>query len=74
MSITENIIKLKAEIPAHVTLVAVSKTKPNEDIEEAFSVGQRVFGENKVQDLAAKAEALSDEIQWHFIGHLQPIK
>ena len=71
MTIAKNIQKFKAEIPAEVRLVAVSKTKPNEDIMEAYEAGQIIFGENKVQDLAAKAEVLTPEIQWHFIGHLQ---
>ena len=65
---------IKSGIPQEVILVAVSKTKPNEDIMEAYHKGQRVFGENKVQDLAAKAEALPKDIQWHFIGHLQTNK
>jgi len=72
--IAAKIKELTAEIPAHITLVAVSKTKPNSDILEAYEVGQRVFGENKVQDMAAKAEALPQDIQWHFIGHLQTNK
>ncbi len=71
MTIAKNIKNFKAEIPTKVKLVAVSKTKPNEDIMEAFEAGQIIFGENKVQDLAAKAEVLNQEIQWHFIGHLQ---
>lgn len=73
-SIANNIIKLQSEIPKGVKLVAVSKTKPNKDIQEAFDAGQRIFGENKVQDLAKKAEELSSEIEWHFIGHLQTNK
>ncbi len=61
--------------PAAVTLVAVSKTKPVEAIREAYAAGQRVFGENYAQELATKAEALSDlDIAWHFIGHLQSNK
>jgi len=72
--IADQIRKIKAEIPSDVKLVAVSKTKPNEDIMEAFAAGQRIFGENKVQDIAAKAEALTNEIEWHFIGHLQTNK
>jgi len=54
-----------------VTLIAVSKTKPNEDIMALYSHGQRDFGENYVQELVAKAEALPKDIRWHFIGHLQ---
>jgi PLP dependent protein len=71
MSISEAIKKLKQEIPSDVTLVAVSKTKPNEAILEAYHSGQRDFGENKVQELVAKAEALPKDINWHMIGHLQ---
>ena len=72
--IAENLKKIKATIPTEVTLVAVSKTKPNEAIMEAYDAGQRVFGENKVQDLALKAELLPKDIQWHMIGHLQTNK
>jgi len=74
MGIAENILKLKSELAEGVTLVAVSKTKPNEDILAAYEVGQRVFGENKVQELAAKYEQLPKDIEWHFIGHLQTNK
>lgn len=74
MSVSENLNKIRNTIPDHVQLVAVSKTKPNEDILEAYSVGQRVFGENKVQDLAKKYEELPKDIKWHFIGHLQTNK
>jgi pyridoxal phosphate enzyme (YggS family) len=69
--IAENLNKVLNTIPSEVTLVAVSKTKPNSAIIEAYESGQRVFGENKVQDMAAKAEALPKDIQWHMIGHLQ---
>ncbi|NPA44651.1 MAG: YggS family pyridoxal phosphate-dependent enzyme, partial [Chlorobi bacterium] len=71
MSIQNNIKAIIAEIPKNVKLVAVSKTKPNEDILSAYEVGQRIFGENKVQDLVKKYEELPKDIQWHFIGHLQ---
>ncbi len=74
MSIAENLEKIKSDIPQGVTLVAVSKTKPNSDILEAYQVGQRVFGENKVQDLTKKFEELPKDIEWHFIGHLQTNK
>lgn len=74
MSIADNISQLKSSIPEQVTLVAVSKTKPNEAILEAYSCGQRVFGENKVQELAQKYESLPQDIQWHMIGHLQSNK
>lgn len=74
MQISENILKFITEIPSNVKLVAVSKTKPKEDILEAYNVGQRIFGENKIQDLAKKYEDLPKDIQWHFIGHLQSNK
>jgi len=72
--IKENLINTKNSIPANVTLVAVSKTKPNELIKEAYSSGQRIFGENKAQELKNKAEVLPKDIEWHFIGHLQSNK
>ena len=72
--INENLTTIKQSIPSHVTLVAVSKTKPNELIEEAYSSGQRIFGENKAQELKNKAEVLPKDIEWHFIGHLQSNK
>ncbi len=59
------------ELPEHVTLVAVSKTKPNKAILEAYNAGQRVFGENKIQDMVTKWEALPKDIEWHMIGHVQ---
>ena len=69
--INEKLATVKKNIPSNVTLVAVSKTKPNELIEEAYNAGQRIFGENKAQELKNKAEVLPKDIQWHFIGHLQ---
>lgn len=74
MSVTENIDKVKAELPQYVQLVAVSKTKPAELILEAYNHGQRTFGENKVQEMARKYEELPKDIEWHFIGHLQSNK
>lgn len=74
MSIAENILKIKNEIPENVKLVAVSKTKPDAAILEAYEVGQRIFGENKVQELVDKYERLPKDIEWHFIGHLQSNK
>jgi PLP dependent protein len=74
MSISENINKIKSEIPKNVKLIAVSKTKPNEDIMQAYNVGHKLFGENKVQDLVKKYETLPKDIEWHFIGHLQTNK
>jgi len=71
MEIQERLTTFLQTIPNSVQLVAVSKTKPDEMILEAYNSGQRVFGENKVQDLAAKSPRLPNDIQWHFIGHLQ---
>lgn len=69
-----NIEHLRAELPANVLLIAVSKTKPIEAIEEAYAAGQRAFGENYVQEITEKQPALPADIQWHFIGHLQSNK
>lgn len=71
MTITQNLDQLNKQLPDHVTLVAVSKTKPQEAILEAYQAGQRIFGENKVQEMTEKYEALPKDIQWHMIGHLQ---
>ncbi len=71
MSVAENLKSIKRELPEDVCLVAVSKTKPNALIEEAYAAGHRDFGENKAQEMQAKAEDLPKDIQWHFIGHLQ---
>tara|TARA_R110002012_G_scaffold303710_1_gene505711 strand:+ start:10119 stop:10775 length:657 start_codon:yes stop_codon:yes gene_type:complete len=71
MSIKQNLQDIKSQIPEHVTLVAVSKTKPNSDIMEAYNAGQRIFGENKIQEMADKYEALPKDISWHMIGHVQ---
>lgn len=71
MSIIENIEKLKNNLPQGITLVAVSKTKPNEAILEAYEAGQRVFGENKIQEMTLKWETLPRDIEWHMIGHVQ---
>ncbi len=73
-TISENIRHYLDLIPKNVKVVAVSKTKPNVDILEAYNQGQRIFGENKVQDLTQKAEVLPKDIVWHFIGHLQTNK
>jgi PLP dependent protein len=69
--IKENLQRILTELPKDVTLVAVSKTKPYEAILEAYASGQRIFGENKVQEMAQKSEELPKDIQWHLIGHLQ---
>lgn len=72
--ITEALKTVLEGIPDHVTLVAVSKTKPVSDILEAYQAGQRVFGENKVQELTEKHPLLPNDIEWHMIGHLQTNK
>ncbi|GAB1449855.1 YggS family pyridoxal phosphate-dependent enzyme [Bacteroidota bacterium] len=74
MSIAANIQKIREEIGPQVKLIAVSKTKPNEMIQEAYNAGQRAFGENKVQEMVAKFEQLPKDIEWHMIGHLQSNK
>ena len=74
MSIKENLDKLRSGLPASVSLVAVSKTKPPETVLEAYDAGQRIFGENKVQELVSKQPDLPEDIQWHFVGHVQTNK
>ena len=74
MSIESNLLSIKATLPEHVTLVAVSKTKPISDLLEAYEAGQRIFGENKIQEMAEKWEAMPKDIQWHMIGHVQTNK
>ena len=66
--------KIRATLPKSVTLVAVSKTKPVSDLQEAYDAGQRIFGENHALEMRDKHEALPKDIQWHFIGHLQTNK
>jgi pyridoxal phosphate enzyme (YggS family) len=74
MTLTNRLKEIQSKIPENVTLVAVSKTKPAEMILELYNSGQRVFGENKVQELCDKYEVLPKEIEWHLIGHLQTNK
>ena len=74
MGVVENLQQLKSKLPKQITLVAVSKTKSNKAILEAYSQGHRIFGENKVQELVKKHEDLPKDIQWHMIGHLQSNK
>ena len=74
MSIQENLKTIEATIPAHVTLVAVSKTKPVGDLQEAYAAGMRDFGENKIQEMCDKYEVLPKDIRWHMIGHVQTNK
>lgn len=71
MSIADHLQKINSTVPNHVTLVAVSKTKPVSAIQEAYDAGQRVFGENKIQEMVEKYDQLPQDIQWHMIGHLQ---
>ncbi|WP_299097834.1 YggS family pyridoxal phosphate-dependent enzyme [Winogradskyella sp.] len=71
MSIKNNLQNIISSIPEHVTLVAVSKTKPVSDLMEAYNAGQRIFGENKIQEMADKHEQMPKDIQWHMIGHVQ---
>lgn len=71
MSIKENLHHIKSELPPHVTLVAVSKTKPVSDLMEAYHAGQRIFGENKIQEMMEKYEQMPKDIAWHMIGHVQ---
>ena len=74
MAIASHLKEIKVSLPKEVTLVAVSKTKPNSAILEAYQAGHRIFGENKVQELAQKAKELPKDIAWHMIGHLQTNK
>lgn len=74
MSIASNIDTIKKSLPEHVTLVAVSKTKPVSDLMEAYNAGQRIFGENKIQEMTDKWEEMPKDIQWHMIGHVQSNK
>ena len=71
MTISENLKKFNKELPDNVTLVAVSKTKPTSDLMEAYNAGQRVFGENKIQEMEAKWQEMPKDIEWHMIGHVQ---
>lgn len=74
MSISDNLKKYKSQLPENVTLVAVSKTKPITVLQEAYQAGQRVFGENKIQEMVEKWEQLPKDISWHMIGHVQTNK
>ena len=71
MSIKKQLQQLKSVLPKQVTLVAVSKTKPVHDLMKAYDVGQRIFGENKVQEMVEKHQQMPKDIQWHMIGHVQ---
>jgi PLP dependent protein len=74
MNIAENLSQIISSLPSHVTLVAVSKTKPIADLMEAYHAGQRIFGENKIQEMTEKWEQMPKDIQWHMIGHVQSNK
>ena len=74
MSIQQNLLQIKSQLPSNVTLVAVSKTKPVEDLMEAYKAGQRIFGENKIQEMTEKWQQMPKDIEWHMIGHVQSNK
>jgi pyridoxal phosphate enzyme (YggS family) len=74
MSIKDNLLQIKSQLQENITLVAVSKTKPVSDLMEAYNAGQRVFGENKIQEMTEKWEQMPKDIQWHMIGHVQTNK
>ena len=74
MSIAQNIERITAQLPQGVKLVAVSQFHPIERLHEAYAAGQRIFGENRAQELAAKAPQMPSDVEWHFIGHLQKNK
>ena len=74
MSIQQNLNTIKSQLPNHVSLVAVSKTKPVADLMEAYDAGQRIFGENKIQEMTDKWEVMPKDIEWHMIGHVQTNK
>ena len=74
MTVCKNIEDIKKEIPNSVKLLAVSKTKPIEMMEEAYKIGIRDFGENKVQEIVKKEENFHKDVRWHLIGNLKPIK
>ncbi|MCA0133090.1 YggS family pyridoxal phosphate-dependent enzyme [Winogradskyella alexanderae] len=71
MSIKQNLLKIRSTLPNEVALVAVSKTKPISDLMEAYDAGQRIFGENKIQEMVDKYEDMPKDIEWHMIGHVQ---
>lgn len=71
MSIKQNLEHIKQSLPQHVTLVAVSKTKPVSDLMEAYNAGQRIYGENKIQEMVEKHQEMPKDIKWHMIGHVQ---
>ena len=74
MAIKSNLFNIKSSLASHVSLVAVSKTKPMSDLMEAYDAGQRIFGENKIQEMSEKWEQMPKDIKWHMIGHVQTNK
>ena len=74
MSIKDNLLQIKSQLPDSVTLVAVSKTKPVSNLMEAYNAGQRIFGENKIQEMTEKWQQMPKDIEWHMIGHVQSNK
>lgn len=74
MAIKDNLFDIKSSLPSHVSLVAVSKTKPISSLMEAYDAGQRIFGENKIQEMTEKWEQMPKDIEWHMIGHVQTNK
>jgi pyridoxal phosphate enzyme (YggS family) len=74
MSIKENLLQIKSQLSENATLVAVSKTKPIADLMEAYDAGQRIFGENKIQEMTEKWQQMPKDIEWHMIGHVQSNK
>lgn len=74
VKIAQNLEEVKSQIDKKITLVAVSKTKPESDIMEAYNTGHRIFGENKIQEMTNKHESLPKDIEWHMIGHVQSNK
>lgn len=74
MTIAENLLSIQAALPENIILVAVSKTKPISDLLEVYNAGQRIFGENKIQEMLEKYQEMPKDIQWHMIGHVQTNK
>lgn len=71
MSVSENLKSLKSKLPEEVSLVAISKTKPISALMEAYNAGQRIFGENKIQEMVSKWQEMPDDVEWHMVGHVQ---
>lgn len=71
MSVSENLKSLKSKLPEEVSLVAISKTKPISALIEAYNAGQRIFGENKIQEMVSKWQDMPDDVEWHMVGHVQ---